>query len=88
MSPKSTNQELIKELTSNGLSKPYVLTFVFLREYGTNHIQKPLKELADDSGITRRTLRHNLYKIDEFGLIEYTQNPGKVNSIYIKKYKH
>lgn len=88
MSIKSKNQELVKELINEGLSKPYVLTFVFLREYGTNHIKKPLSELAEESGIKRRTLRDNLYKIDEYGLISYTQNPGDVNSIHLKKFKH
>lgn len=85
-----TDQKIIGELTSEGVPRPYVLTFVFLRGYKKNQIKKSLSDLAEDSGIKKRTLRDQLYKLDNLELISYEPNPGrgKVNSITLKKYRH
>lgn len=88
MTQQTKNQEIIKELTDEGLAKAYVLTFVFLREYGSNEIKKSMQDLADDLGIPKRTIRHHIYNIDEFGLIDRKSNPRTINSIYLKRYRH
>lgn len=80
-------QDIIRTANQEGLGRPNALTFLFLRDYGSNKINKTQDELAADTGIDNRTLRSHLYKLTKSGWIEYSGKPNGKN-IILKRFRH